>query len=90
MIAKVTLDEHILQQLQLAGELHVEETHGVSIVLMTIDARQKLQNLVYDDSEWTAEEMRAGVAGWLDDPEGWGAPGMEAYDELNGDNKSNH
>ena len=90
MNSQITIDEQTLQHLQQAGELEVEESHGIRVVLMTIDARQQLQKLTYDDSEWTTEEMRAGVAGWLNDPEGWGAPGMEAYDELDGDNKSNH
>ena len=68
----------------------VEDTHGVPVILMTVDARQELQKLVYDDSEWTAEEMRAVVKPWFDDPEGWGAPGMEIYDELYGDKPTDH
>ena len=85
MTAQVSLDEKLLQQLHQTGELRVEDTHGVPLVLMTIDARQQLHKVVYDDSEWTAEEMQAVAAKALDDPEGWGAPGMDDYDKLYGD-----
>ena len=33
------------------------------------------------DSEPTPDEMMAAAGLHLDDPEGWGAPGMDAYDE---------
>jgi len=88
--AKISIDEQTLQQLRKAGELTVEDTHGVPVVLMTIDARQQLQKLVYDDSEWTEEEMLAAAAEQLNDPEGWGAPGMEIYDQLYGDKPTDH
>ena len=90
MTAKISIDEQTLQQLRKAGELTVEDTHGVPVVLMTIDARQQLQKLVYDDSEWTEEEMLAAAAEQLNDPEGWGAPGMEIYDQLYGDKPTDH
>jgi len=48
-------------------------------VLMTHDQFQKL---AYDDSDLTGEEMIAAAAAALNDPEGWGAPGMEVYDQL--------
>jgi hypothetical protein len=85
MTPRINIDDQTLKQLRQAGELQVEDTHGVPVVLMTVDARQELQKLVYDDSEWTAEEMRAAGRDQLNDPEGWGAPGMEIYDKLYGD-----
>jgi hypothetical protein len=90
MTPRISIDDQSLQQLHKVGELRVEDPHGVPVILMTVDARQELQKLVYDDSEWTAEEMRAAVKPWLDDPEGWGAPGMEIYDELYGDKPTDH
>ena len=40
---------------------------------------------LYDDSEWTEEEMRASLARLFDDPDVWGAPEMDCYDRLYGE-----
>jgi hypothetical protein len=53
---------------------------------MTVEAREHLQKLTYDDSEWTEAELMAAGADQLDDPEGWGAPGMDAYNTMKGIN----
>jgi hypothetical protein len=91
MTPRITIDDQTLEQLREKGELRVEDTHGVPVVLMTVDARQELvEKLDYDDSEWTEEEMRAAGRDQLDDPEGWGAPGMEIYDQLYGDKPTDH
>jgi len=79
------MDEQALEQLRRDGELRVEDTHGIPLVVMTVDARRELHKLVYDDSEWTEQEMLSVATQQLSDPEGWGAPGMEIYDELYGD-----
>lgn len=84
MVAKVSLDEQLLQQLRQAGELQVEDPHGERLVLMTVDARQQLHKVEYDDSEWTEAEMMAVAAEALNDPEGWGAPEMDDYDKVYG------
>jgi hypothetical protein len=85
MAAKISIDDEILQRLQKEGELQVEDTSGMPVVLMTFEAREKLKELIYDDSEWTEEDLRSAAANLLNDPEGWGAPGMEIYDEIYGD-----
>jgi hypothetical protein len=85
MVAKVTLDEQLLIQLQEVGEVQVEDTHGGPLVLMTVDARRQLEELAYDAGEWTSEEMLAMAANSLDDPQGWGAPEMDDYDKVYGD-----
>lgn len=85
MMPKITIDEQTLDQLRREGELQVEDAHGIPLVVMTVDARRELQKVVYDDTEWTDQEMLAIAAKQLDDPDGWGAPGMEIYDELYGD-----
>lgn len=90
MTPRITIDDQTLQQLRQVGELRVEDTHGVPVVLMTVDAREELQKLVYDDSELTEAEMLATAAEQLNDPEGWGAPGMEVYDQLYGDKPADH
>jgi len=42
MDSKVITDDLTFQKLQQAGEVKVMDSHGVPIVLMTIDARQQL------------------------------------------------
>jgi hypothetical protein len=84
MVAKVTLDEQLLSQLQAAGEVRIEDTRGFPLVLMTVDARKQLSAPIYDASDWTSQEMLAMTAQTLEDPEGWGAPGMGDYDNVYG------
>ncbi len=90
MTPRITIDDQTLQQLRLTGELTVEDSHGLPVILMTVDARQELQKLVYDDSELSEQEMRTAGRDQLSDPDGWGAPGMEIYDKLYGDNPTDH
>jgi len=84
MESKVITDDQTFQKLQQSGEVKVMDSHGVPIVLMTIDARQQLGKMVYDDSEWAPEEMMGVLAQQLKDPEGWGHPDMDVYDEQYG------
>ena len=90
MTPRINIDDQTLEQLRNAGELTVEDAHGFPVVLMTVGAREELQKHVYDANDLTAEEMRAAGRDQLTDPEGWGAPGMEIYDELYGDNPTDH
>lgn len=85
MTAKISIDDKTLEQIQREGELNVVDDHGVPLVLMTVDARKNLRTLMYDDSDWSEDEQNAVMAQALDDPEGWGAPGMDDYDKLYGD-----
>jgi hypothetical protein len=85
MAPRITIDDYTLQQLQQVGELKVEDTHGVPLVIMTVDARQDLQKLVYDDSELMEAELMAAGADQVSDPEGWGAKGMDVYDAMEGE-----
>jgi len=89
MATKVPIDvnqiEQLRKQLQETGEVRVEDTQGVPLVLMTIDARGQLHRLVYDVSD---AEMMAMGSDQLNDPEGWGAEGMEVYDTMEGTDPS--
>jgi hypothetical protein len=79
MIMKIPPDiRDAIQQVGRPLELEDELTNA-SYVLMT---REQFQKLVYDDSDLTADEMLAAATRGLNDPEGWGAPGMEDYDSL--------
>lgn len=80
MTPQIPIDDQTLQQLQQVGEMRVADTHGVPLVLMTVDAREDLQRLIYDTSAPAmgeflplAHEAFAGA---------WDAPGMEAYDDY--------
>ena len=84
MTARIAIDDQTFKELQQAGELRVESTNGVPLVVMTVDAREHLQKLAYDDSEWTEAELIAAGSDQLDNPEGWGAAGMEVYDTIEG------
>jgi hypothetical protein len=84
MTTRISIDDQTFKELQAAGELRVENSNGVPLVVMTVDAREHLQKLAYDDSEWTEAELMAAGADQLDDPEGWGATGMDIYDTMEG------
>lgn len=58
--------------------LEVRDAAGKVYFVMT---GQQFQKYVYDDSELTADEMLAAATAHLDDPEGWGAPGMDQYNQ---------
>ena len=84
MAAHIAIDDQTFRELQLAGELRVETMNGVPLVVMTVGARERLQKLAYDDSEWTEADLMAAGADQLDNAEGWGATGMDVYDEMKG------
>ena len=58
--------------------LEVRDAAGKVYFVMT---SQQFQKYVYDDGELTPGEMVAAAASDLDDPEGWGAPGMDESDQ---------
>lgn len=84
MIAKVSIDDSTFERLQKNGELHVENSHGETLVLRTSGALDQLGKVICDDGEWTPEEMMGVLADQVDDPEGMGASGMESYDKKYG------
>jgi hypothetical protein len=57
--------------------LEVQDAAGRLYIVMT---GQQFQKYVYDDSDLTPDEMLAAAALHLDDPEGWGSPGLDACD----------
>lgn len=58
--------------------VEVRDAAGKAYIVMTT---QQFQKYIYDDSELTPDEMVAAAAWQLDDRDGWGAPGMDAYDQ---------
>lgn len=72
------LNEDIAEAVNRQGRpLEVRDAAGRIYFVMT---GQQFQKYVYDDSELTPEEMVAAASSQLEDPEGWGAAGMDSYD----------
>lgn len=64
-------------------ELEFEgDASGTVWVMLT---RDRLKQLMYDDDDLSTDEMLAAATQGLDDPEGWGAAGMEVYDDTQPD-----
>ena len=54
---------------------------GKRFVLLSGEVYDRVKKLLYDDSEWTAEELCAMLARSAE-ANGWNEPGMEAYDRY--------
>jgi hypothetical protein len=50
-------------------------------VVLRKDIYERVQRLLYDDSEWTNDELRLQLARSAND-NGWDEPGMDAYDRY--------
>jgi hypothetical protein len=50
-------------------------------VLIPADVYERLKSMLYDDSEWTADDMRQLLAQSAEG-NGWNEPGMDAYDRY--------
>ena len=50
-------------------------------VVLRKDVYERVQRLLYDDSEWTEDELRLQLARSAKE-NGWEEPGMEAYDRY--------
>ncbi len=50
-------------------------------VVLRQDVYERVWRLLYDDSEWTADELRRQLARSTQD-NGWDEPGMDAYDRY--------
>lgn len=89
MSISLDINDALLQQLRSAGEVRVSDSHGEPVILMTVEARRLLDsakngNSDGEASEWPSEIGLALAAGELSNPDTWGAPGMEDYDDLYG------
>ena len=50
-------------------------------VVLRKDVYERVQRLLYDDSEWTEDELRLQLARSAKE-NGWEEPGMDAYDRY--------
>jgi hypothetical protein len=72
------------QRRQLASGQAVDVTDPQTAQLYVIlrkDVYERVQHLLYDDSEWTADELRVLLARSAKD-NGWDEAGMDAYDRY--------
>lgn len=80
------LDEQIAEAVSHQERpLEIRDAAGKVYFVMT---SEQFQKYVYDDSELSPDEMMAAAALQLDDPEGWGAPGMDDYDQDDSETNS--
>jgi hypothetical protein len=67
----------------LGAPLEVEDPRTQTVyVLLSREEFQRMLVRRYDDGDLSADEMLAAAARNLEDPEGWGAPGMDVYDRV--------
>ena len=73
-----------LQRQELEGGKAVEVTDPQTVrtyVILRKDVYERVQSLLFDDSEWSEEELRLQLARSTKD-NGWDEPGMDAYDRY--------
>jgi hypothetical protein len=72
------------QRHQLGSGMAVDVTDSQtaeSYVVLRKDVYERVRHLLYDDSEWTEDELRLHLARSAKE-NGWEEPGMEAYDRY--------
>ncbi len=62
-------------------EVEDDQTH-LKYVMVPAETFQKVQALFYDDGEFDLREAYPLVDEAFGGPDGWDAPGMEAYDDY--------
>jgi hypothetical protein len=78
----IDLSEEQRQQLESGLAVDVTDAQTAqSYVLLPKEMYERVRRLLYDDSEWTAEEMRQVLARSAQ-ANGWSEPGMDAYDRY--------
>jgi hypothetical protein len=54
---------------------------GIELVLLRADLYERVKALLYDDTEWTAGELRSLLAKSAE-ANGWNEPEMDEYDDY--------
>jgi len=88
MAAKITNEmRNALQQSEgKAVEVEDDQTRKMYVIVSREEFRD-MQHRVVTDGSLSDDEMLAVAAQSLDDPDGWGAPGMDEYDQEANDDK---
>ena len=63
------------------GEAVRVRHEGLDCVVLRADVYDRLKHLLYDDGDWTDEELRRRLATSAE-ANGWNEPEMDAYDQY--------
>ncbi len=78
----IVLTEEQQQKLDSGQAVDVTDAQTLRpYVVLRKDVYERLRHLLYDDSEWTEDELRLQLARSAEG-NGWDEPGMEAYDRY--------
>jgi hypothetical protein len=78
----IQLNDEQRQQLSSGRAVVVTDSQSSdTYVVLRKDTYERVCNLLYDDSDWTEDEMRQQLARAAQ-ANGWNEPGMEAYDSY--------
>ncbi len=78
----IELTKEQRQQLERGNVVDVVDPHTAQVyVLLRKDLYERVQRLLYDDSEWTEDELRLQLSRSAKD-NGWDEPGMDGYDRY--------
>ena len=78
----IELTEEQRQQLEGGKAVDVSDTKTTqSYVLLRKDVFERVRRLLYDDSDWSEDELRLLLTQSAKD-NGWDEPGMDAYDRY--------
>ncbi len=71
-----------VEAVQSGQPLHLTDPQtNTQFVILRADLYDRIKGLVFDDSEWTHDEMRELLARSAE-ANGWNEPGMEDYDRY--------
>jgi hypothetical protein len=78
----IELTEEQRQELESGKAVSVTDSQSAQdYVVLRKDVYDRVRQLLYDDSEWTEDELRLHLARSAKD-NGWDEPGMQAYDHY--------
>jgi hypothetical protein len=78
----IELTEEQQQQLDSGRAIEVTDPQtSRPYVVLRKDVYERVRRLLYDDSEWTEDELRLQLARSAEG-NGWDEPGMDAYDHY--------
>lgn len=78
----IEITEEQRQRLESGKAIDVVDSQTAQhYVMLGTDVYARIRQLLYDDSDWTQEEMRLNLARAARD-NGWDEPAMDAYDRY--------
>lgn len=77
----IELTEEQRQELRLAEPVAIDPSSKETYVLVRKSVYERIKGLLYDDSDWTDDELRRLLAGSAQ-ANGWSEPAMDDYDRY--------